>query len=173
MHMVNSPIANLHACWKAVPHAPHLRYCPAHHLIAWQPHRVLDDRLLARIDTWLLATEDVLPPCNRFIDFSRLTNVSLPIGHASNIASATAAAKSSASAPVRCALFCDKPIGFAIARLYETLTTTSSIEVRAFRDRVAAAKWLEVPAHVLTLVDDPAPHPWRATQRMHERHAAV
>ena len=172
MNMVNSAIASARSCWKAIPDAPHLRFCAEHRLIAWTPHRVLDDRLLARIDTWLLATEDISPPCNRFIDFSRLTNVSLPIGHAFNIASATAA-KSSTSAPLRCALFCDKPIGFAIARLYETLTSTPLIKVRAFRDRVAAAKWLEVPAHVLTLDDEPAPYPWRTTQRMHERHAAI
>jgi len=172
MHTLNSEVTTGHSCWKPLPNAPHLRYCAAHRLIAWQPHRVLDDRLLARIDSWLLATENVSPPCKRFIDFSRLTSVSLPIGHAFNVASATAE-RSSADAPVKCALFCDKPIGFAIGRLYETLTTTSSIEVRAFRDRVAAAKWLEVPVHVLTLVDEPAPHPWRATQRMHEQHAAV
>jgi len=173
MHMVNSPIETLHACWKAVPDAPHLRYCAAHHLIAWRPHRVLDDRLLARIDTWLLATEDVSRPCNRFIDFSRLTNVSLPIGHAFNIASATAAAKSSAGAPVRCALFCDKPIGFAIARLYETLTTTASIEVRAFGARVAAAKGLAVPAHILNLWHESAPHRWKTVRSIHERHFTI
>src|SRR5207245_4199456 len=93
----------------------------------------------------------------RFIDFSRLTNVSLPIGHAFTVAPAPAD-KSAADGPVKCALFCDKPIGFAIARLYETLTTTSSIEARAFRDRAAAAKWLAVPAHILNLRYQSGPH---------------
>ncbi len=172
MHMVNSPIETLHACWKAVPDAPHLRYCAAHHLIAWQPHRVLDDRLLTRIDAWHLATEEVSPPCKRFIDFSRLTNVSLPIGHAFTVAPATAD-KSAADAPVKCALFCDKPIGFAIARLYETLTTTSSIEPRAFRDRAAAAKWLAVPAHILNLGHESAPHRWKTVRSIHQRHFTI
>ena len=108
----------------------------------------------------------------RFIDFSRLTNVSLPIGHAFTVAPATAD-KSAADAPVKCALFCDKPIGFAIARLYETLTTTSSIEARAFRDRAAAAKWLAVPAHILNLGHESAPHRWKTVRSIHERHFTI
>jgi hypothetical protein len=150
MTIANSKIADPKVSWKAVPAAPHLRYCAAHRLIAWQPHRVLDDRLLARIDAWLLVTEDISPPCKRFIDFSCLTNVSLPIGRAFAIAPA-ARDKSHAVPPVKCAFFCDKPLGFAIARLYETLTNNPSMEARAFRDRATAAKWLEVPAHILQL----------------------
>ena len=173
MHLFNSAIATVHSCWKAIPSAPHLRYCAAHRLIAWQPHRVLDDRLLARIDTWLLATEDVSSPCNRFIDFSRLTNVSLPIGQPSNIVPKIAG-QPDRTGPVKCALFCDKPIGFAIARLYQTLTRPSLVEVRAFRDRAAVAKWLDVPAHLLSRIDEPAsPKLRRTAQLLHERHAAI
>jgi hypothetical protein len=171
MHTFGSKITTGHPRWKTLPDPPHLRYCAAHRLLAWQPHRVLDARLLARIDLWLLATENVSPPCKRFIDFSRLTSVALPIGHAFTVVPATVD-KSGADAPIKCALFCDKPIGFAIARLYETLTTTSSIEVRAFRDRVAAARWLGVPTHVLNLADTSAPNHWRAADRLHERYAA-
>ncbi len=172
MHMFNLEVMRVHSSWKSLPDAPHLRYCAAHRLIAWQPHRLLDDRLLARIDSWLLATENVSPPCKRFIDFSRLTNVSLPIGHAFTVAPATAD-KSPADAPVKCAIFCDKPIGFAIARLYETLTTSSSIEARAFRDRVAAAKWLDVPAHILNLGQESLPDRWKTAQPIHERHTTI
>ena len=170
--MANSDIADLHAAWKAMPGAPHLRYCAAHRLIAWQPHRVLDDRLLSRIDHWLFITENVSPPCKRFIDFSRLTNISLPISRAFTVVSGTAP-KSSAVPPVKCAFFCDKSLGFAIARLYETLTNSSSIEARAFRDRAAAAKWLEVPAHVLNLRQDASSYHGKRARFADERHVTV
>ena len=122
MIMANSDIADLHAAWKAMPGAPHLRYCAAHRLIAWQPHRVLDDRLLSRIDHWLFVTENVSPPCKRFVDFSRLTNISLPIGRAFTVVSGTAP-KSSAVPPVKCAFFCERlhsPSGFDEHRRLET-----------------------------------------------------
>ena len=170
--MANSHVADLHVAWKAMPGAPYLSYCAAHRLIAWQPHRVLDDRLLSRIDHWLFITENVSPPCKRFIDFSRLTNISLPIGRAFTVVSGTAH-KSSAVPPVKCAFFCDKSLGFAIARLYETLTNSSSIEARAFRDRAAAAKWLEVPAHVLNLRQDASSYHGKRARFADERHVTV
>jgi hypothetical protein len=168
----NSNIADSQAAWKSVPAAPHLRYCAAHRLIAWEPHRVLDDRLLNRIDHWLFVTKNVSPPCKRFIDFSRLTNISLPIGRAFAVVSATAH-KSSAGPPVKCAFFCDKSLGFAIARLYETLTNSSSIEARAFRDRAAAARWLGVPAHVLNLRQDASSYHGKRPRFADERHVTV
>ena len=170
--MANSDIADLHAAWKAMPGAPHLRYCAAHRLIAWQPHRVLDDRLLNRIDHWLFVTENVSSPRKRFIDFSRLINISLPIGRAFVVVSGTAH-KSSAVPPVKCAFFCDKSLGFAIARLYETLTNSSLIEARAFRDRAAAARWLEVPAPVLNLRQDASSYHGKRSRFADERHVTV
>jgi len=172
MIMANFHVADLRVAWKAMPGAPHLRYCAAHRLIAWQPHRVLDDRLLNRIDHWLFVTQNVSPPCKRFIDFSRLTNISLPIGRAFAVVSATAY-KSSAVPPVKCAFFCDKALGFAIARLYETLTNSSSIEARAFRDRAAAAKWLQVPAHVLNLRQGASSYHDKRARFADERHVTV
>lgn len=154
-----------------MPAAPHLRYCAAHRLIAWQPHRVLDDRLLNRIDHWLFVTENVSPPCKRFIDFSRLTNVSLPISRDFTVGTATPHERD--VAPVKCAFFCDKPIGFAIARLYETLMNSSSIEARAFRDRAAAARWLEVPPHVLNLRQDASSYHRKGARFADERHVTV
>ena len=171
MTIANSHVADLQVAWKAMPAAPHLRYCAAHRLIAWQPHRVLDDRLLNRIDHWLFVTENVSPRCKRFIDFSRLTNVSLPISRDFTVGTATPHERRDV-APVKCAFFCDKPIGFAIARLYETLTNSSSIEARAFRDRAVAARWLEVPAHVLSL-EQAAVYRWKSSRLTNERLVTV
>jgi hypothetical protein len=172
MIIANSHVADLHVAWKAMPGAPHLRYCAAHRLVAWEPHRVSDDRLLNQIDHWLFVTENVSSPRKRFIDFSRLTNISLPIGRAFAVVSGTAH-KSSAVPPVKCAFFCDKSLGFAIARLYETLTNSSSIEARAFRDRAAAARWLEVPAPVLNLRQDASSYHGKRSRFVDERHVTV
>jgi len=172
MIMANSHVADLHVGWKAMPGLPHLGYCAAHRLVAWQLHRVLDDRLLNRIDHWLFVTENVSSPRKRFIDFSRLTNISLPIGRAFAVVSGTAH-KSSAVPPVKCAFFCDKSLGFAIARLYETLTNSSLIEARAFRDRAAAARWLEVPAPVLNLRQDASSYHGKRSRFANERHVTV
>ena len=169
--MANPQIAEGQVSWKTVPAAPHLQYCAAHRVIAWQPHRALDDRLLARIDDWLFVTENISPPCKRFIDFSQLTNVSLPIGRAFSAASATPH-ESRAVSPVKCAFFCDKPLGFAIARLYETLTKSSSMEARAFRDRAAAARWLEVPASILNL-EQAKPYHSKPSRLTNERRVTV
>jgi hypothetical protein len=50
---------------KIVPGPAHLRHYPAHHLVAWQPHRVLDDRLLDEIAEWLCIIEKAAVPFNR------------------------------------------------------------------------------------------------------------
>ena len=59
--------------------------------------------------------------------------------------------------PVKSALFSEDWVGFGIARLYESLMKETPIDARAFRDRVTAAIWLDVPAEVLNLEDKPAP----------------
>ena len=50
---------------------------------------------------------------------------------------------------VRSAFFADTTVGFGIARLYEELMHGAAIQVRAFRDRAAAAEWLGVPVRLL------------------------
>jgi hypothetical protein len=143
--------------WRAFPGAPHLRYDPAHRLIAWQPHRVLDDRLMRRIASWILSAHTISLPFNRFVDLSRLTEISIHLHHGFGVRS-EALAEDGPIDRIKCALFCDKPVGFAIARFYETFAKDSLIEVRAFCERAAAAEWLKVPASVLRLRDEARPH---------------
>jgi hypothetical protein len=59
--------------------------------------------------------------------------------------------------PVKSALFSEDWVGFGIARLYESLMKETPIDARAFRDRATAAVWLDVPAEILKLEDEPAP----------------
>jgi len=154
--MKESPPVPPGAISQTVPGQPYLRYYPAHRLIAWQPQGVLDDNLLDGMLNWLLAVEKVSLPFKRYVDLSRLTQISLQIGHFFSIARARIEARVGLT-PVRVALFCDKTVGFGIAHLYESLVEGTPIEARAFRDRAAAAEWLEVPVEVLELTDQPAP----------------
>ena len=47
--------------------------------------------------------------------------------------------------PAKSALFADNQISFGLAHSYELLMSDAMIEVRAFKERRAAAQWLEVP----------------------------
>jgi hypothetical protein len=51
--------------------------------------------------------------------------------------------------PVKTALFADNPMSFGIAHSYELLVYDAMIQVCAFKERVAAAAWLEVPLKTL------------------------
>ena len=51
--------------------------------------------------------------------------------------------------PVKTALFADNPMTFGVAHSYELLMFDVMIEVRAFKERRAAAHWLEVPLKTL------------------------
>lgn len=53
------------------------------------------------------------------------------------------------SEPVKSAFFSDRTVGLGIARMYEALIQEAVIQVRAFRERAAAAEWLGVPLEIL------------------------
>jgi hypothetical protein len=142
---------------KSMPGPPFLRHYFAHQLVAWQPQGVLDDVMLDQIAEWIVVIEKVSHPFKRFVDFSRLTSVSVRTRHVFEFARRRAEDFAGPES-VRTALFCEDWVGFGIARLYESLMENTRIEARAFRDRAKAAEWLSVPADVLTLEDEPAPH---------------
>ena len=135
---------------KIMPRPADLRQYPAHNLVAWQPQGVLDDQLLDEIGEWLCHIEKVLVPFNRFVDFSRLTSVAVRTKHVFNFARKRAK-QVAGGTPVKSALFSEDWVGFGIARMYESLMKETSIDARAFRDRVTAAAWLGVPAEILRL----------------------
>jgi hypothetical protein len=134
---------------------PHARYHATWELITWHPRGVLDDKLVDEIVAFIQIQEEVAtsPPFHRFTDFSRLTEVRLQVGHVFKVAEERTASHCDAP-PVKSAFFCDKTVGFAIARMYEALMEGSSLQVRAFRERAAAAEWLGVSVEILS-EDDP------------------
>lgn len=140
---------------RIVPGPAHLRHYPAHHLVAWQPHGVLDDRLLDEIAEWLCIIEKAAVPFNRFVDFSRLTFVAIRTSHVCEFARKRAE-QLAGTTSVRSALFSEDWVGFGVAQLYETLMGDTPIHARAFRNRSEAAIWLDVPAAILNLDDLPS-----------------
>ena len=157
MAIANESHEKRRSFWRILPGAPHLRYDAVHRVIAWQPHRILDDRLMRRIASWVFSAQSLSLPFDRFVDLSRLTDISIHLRHSFTVR-AEATLKDQAIARIKCALYCDKPVGFAIARFYETLARNSLIEVRAFCERAAAAEWLKVPASILRLREEVRPH---------------
>ncbi len=133
-----------------------LLHYPAHNLVAWQPHGVLDDQLLDEMGEWLCDIEKASAPLKRFVDFSRLASVAVRTNHVFAFARKRAE-QCAGITPVKSALFSDDWVGFGIARLYENLMKETPIDARAFRDRATAAVWLDVPAEILKLEGKPAP----------------
>jgi len=139
-----------------MPGPAHLRQYPAHNLVAWQPQGVLDDQLLDKIGEWACHIEKASVPFNRFLDFSRLTEVAVRTNHVFAFARKRAEQYAGVM-PVKSALFSDDWVGFGIARLYESLMKQTPIDAQAFRDRANAAVRLGVPAEILKLEDKPGP----------------
>jgi hypothetical protein len=141
---------------RILPEPAHLWQYPAHDLVVWQPHGVLNDHLLDEIGEWICTIEKASVPEKRFVDFSRLTEVAIRTNHLFEFARKRAE-QFAGITPVKSALFSKDWVGFGIARMYESLMRGTPIDARAFRDRVAAAIWLDVPAEILKLEDKPGP----------------
>jgi hypothetical protein len=125
---------------------PHTRFHPEARLFTWHPQGLLDDALADKIVDFI--EEETLAAslsCHCYTDFSGLSEIRLKIGHLFQIAER----RRNAELPRKSAFFAQSAVGFGIARMYEELMKAASIEVRAFREREAAAEWLGVPIEIL------------------------
>ncbi len=125
---------------------PHTRYHAQWRQITWHPQGIFDDALADEF-VGILGSEEFYAetPFQGYTDFSGLAEIRLKIGHVFQIAQR----RRESDGPVKSALFADTAVGFGIARLYEELMKESAIQVRAFRERAAAAEWLGVPVEIL------------------------
>jgi hypothetical protein len=125
---------------------PHTRYYPEWRLLTWHPRGLFDDALADKIIGAVGLEEHVEGvPFHRYNDFSGLTHIRLKVGHVFQIAKH----RRGAPEPVKSAFFSDTTVGLGIARMYEALMEGGIIQVRAFRERAAAAEWLGVPLEIL------------------------
>ncbi|MEO8350265.1 MAG: hypothetical protein ABI680_00955 [Chthoniobacteraceae bacterium] len=128
---------------------PETCYHPDERLLTWCPQGHFDDRLADRIMAFIELEERIKgEPFHRYTDLSGLTEIHLKVGHAFKIAERRRADFTGGQS-VKSALYCDRVIGFGIARLYEALMEGGPFDVQAFRTREAAAEWLEVPVGIL------------------------
>jgi hypothetical protein len=128
---------------------PETRWYEDVRLVMWHPRGVLDDALADRIVDFIESEERIADaPFHRYVDFDALTEIRLQFGHAFQTAERRKTFYAGGP-PVKSAIYCDWIVGFGMARLYAELMKDCPIEVRAFRDRKAAAEWLGVPVDIL------------------------
>lgn len=140
-----------------MPHEPKLlwtettrtHFHAGRRLVTWHPQGVLDDALVDEIAYFARTLETIAEkPFDRFTDLSGLTHIRIAVGHLFEVAEERKMSHAG-QPPVKSAFYCDKFVGFGIARMYEALMEGSTIDVRAFRTRDEAAAWLGVPMELL------------------------
>ena len=125
---------------------PRTWYRPRWHLLTWYPRGVLNEAFADQVIEFIEMEEAIQEaPFDRYADLSRLTHIRIGIDHIIH----TARRRRTVKQPVKSALFADNLMSFGIAHSYELLMYHAMIEVRAFKERAAAAEWLEVPLKTL------------------------
>ena len=127
---------------------PRVLYYPRIRLLTWHPVGVLDDGLLHRAADFLEAEEAKASEAfNRYVDLNGVTELRIRFGDTLEL---TERRRASYSGPrVQSAIFCSRPVGFGVARMYASLMQGSAIEAQAFGERGGAALWLGVPLESL------------------------
>ena len=125
---------------------PRTWYHPRWRLLTWYPRGVLNEVFADQVIEFIEMEERIQEaPFDRYADLSGLTHIRIGIDHIIH----TARRRRKVKQPVKMALFADNPMSFGIAHSYELLMSDAMIEVRAFKERRAAAQWLEVPLKTL------------------------
>ena len=125
---------------------PSTWFYPRWHLLTWYPRGVLNEAFADQVIEFIEMEESIQEaPFDRYADLSGLTHIRIGIDHIIHIARRRRKVKQ----PAKSALFADNPMTFGVAHLYELLMSDAMIEVRAFKERRAAAQWLEVPLKTL------------------------
>jgi hypothetical protein len=121
-------------------------YHPRWRLLTWHPRGVLNEAFADQMIAFIEMEENIQEaPFDRYADLSGLTHIRIGIDHIIH----TARRRRKVKQPVKMALFADNPMSFGVAHSYELLMYDAMIEVRAFKERTAAAQWLEVPLKTL------------------------
>jgi hypothetical protein len=115
-------------------------------LLTWYPRGVLNEAFADQVIEFIEMEERIQEaPFDRYVDLSGLTHIRMGIDHIIH----TARRRRTVKQPVKTALFADNPMSFSVAHSYELLMCHAMIEVRAFKERSAAAHSLEVPLKTL------------------------
>ena len=130
---------------------PDVVFHRAQRLMVWIPRGVMDEQRIEQlIDA--LAHEEALAQTyfNRFSDFSNIERVNLNLDFVFN--AALLRRQTHARGPkVKSALVVQSLEAMHYSKLYATLTEQSSLQVRLFNNREAAASWLGFPVAQLSI----------------------
>jgi len=125
---------------------PRTWYHPRWKLLTWHPRGVLNEAFADQVIAFIEMEERIQEaPFDRYVDLSGLTQIRIGIDHIIH----TARRRRIVKQPVKTALFADNPVSFGVAHSYELLMHDAMIDVRSFKDRAAAALWLERPLNAL------------------------
>jgi hypothetical protein len=119
-------------------------------LFVWRPRGVLNEAALKNIRILLGDLEAASDePFNRFTDGQALEAIELNFRYVFDF-SLFRRLSYVRRAPVKSAILVTSVTFAHYSKLHEVLTRHSSIKVRIFEEREAAAKWLGVPVELLT-----------------------
>lgn len=125
---------------------PDTWFYPKVRLVCWFPQGVIKETLCDQFIEYIEFEEsDQKAPFDRYFDFSGATEARIGIDYIIR----TARRRRTVRQPSKSAFFVSKPPFYRSAQMYEMLMGEAMIDVRAFRERAAAAQWLEVPVEVL------------------------
>lgn len=97
-----------------------------------------DLRRLVEYTIELEAREPVSP--DRLVDLSGVTELAFDFPSVEQLAQQRIARPP--RNPIRSAVVAPRPVQYGVARMYQTLNTVPTVELRIFRERAAAEAWL-------------------------------
>jgi hypothetical protein len=119
-------------------------------LLVWKPHGAVNEAALKHIMTLLESIEATSnEPFNRFTDGQALDAIDLNFRYVFDFALFRRLSYAGRP-PVKSAILVSSFSLAHYSKLHEMLTRGSSIKVRIFEERAAAAQWLGVPVELLT-----------------------
>jgi hypothetical protein len=119
-------------------------------LLVWKPHGAVNEAALKHIMTLLESIEATSnEPFNRFTDGQALDAIDLNFRYVFDFALFRRLSYAGRP-PVKSAILVSSFSLAHYSKLHEMLTRGSSIKVRIFEEREAAAQWLGVPVELLT-----------------------
>jgi hypothetical protein len=130
----------------------HLAFRKELSLMLWKPKGILDETIVNEIIAFVETAERrSSKPFNRFMDLSALDMIDLNFKFVFHVALGRRLS-AMAKPAVKSAFYVTSPATAHYAKLHSMLTDFSPLDVSLFTDRAAAAKWLDVPADVLTIL---------------------
>jgi len=130
---------------------PHVLFRKDLSLVLWKPHGTLSEGVVNDIVAFIETAERrSIRPFDRFTDMSVLDMVDLNfqfVFHVSLFRRISAKPKPA----VKSAFYVTSEATARYAKLHAMLTNYSPLEVSLYTDRVAAAKWLDVPVDALAI----------------------